>query len=251
MSGNVQAVERAAAVLTLLASSGRPLDLADIAAAVGLPKTTVHGLLSTLRSVGWVEQQRPSAPYRIARELTGLARTVDAADLRSAATPWLDQLAAETGLEVLLTWREGPQARVIQHVYRPDNSPQRLRIGEGLPLHATAAGKVLLARGRDERRDPGPRLERFTRSTVVDHPELERELLDTRSQGYATESGEYYPDAHAIAVPVRDPLGDPIAALAVLGERSEVLTHGRAARAPLASLVRVSASISRALADQP
>ena len=251
MTGSVQSVERAAAVLTLLASAPRPLELADIAAGVDLPKTTVHGLLGTLRSLGWVEQDQPAAPYRIAPRLTGLARAVDAADLRSAATPWMDRLAAETGLEVLLVRREGLPARVVQHVYRPDNSPQRLRVGDELPLHATAGGKVLLAHARDERHDPGLWLEHFTRSTITDWGELAAELEEGRGHGHAVESGEYYPDAHAIAVPVRDPLGDTMAALAVQGERWEVLERGRATRAPLASLVRAAAAVSRAWSERP
>ena len=148
MPGNVQAVERAAAVLSLVASASRPLGLADIAAAVDLPKSTVHGLLTTLRSIGWIEQDRPSGTYRVARTLAGLAQPLDSADLRSAATPWMDALAAQTGLEVHLTWLEGARATVVQHVYRPDNSPQQLRVGEWLPLHATASGKVLLAHAR-------------------------------------------------------------------------------------------------------
>ena len=40
---------------------------------------------------------------------------------------------------------QGASAVVVQHVYRPDNSPQQLRVGEEMPLHATASGKVLLA----------------------------------------------------------------------------------------------------------
>lgn len=248
MPGTVQAVERAAAVLRLVASSERPLGLADIAAAVGLPKTTVHGLLTTLRSVGWVEQDRPTGPYRVARALSGLAHPLEAADLRSAATPWMDVLAARTGLEVHLTRREEAAAVVVQHVYRPDNSPQQLRVGERLPLHATASGKVLLAH-------EGPvavpdRLERFTRHTLVDDDEVREELDRVRDEGYAVEVGEYYPDVSSVAVAVRDVLGDVVAALAVLGPRDE-LPHGNGRPPVVTPLVRAAGSVARALWAAP
>lgn len=247
MPGNVRAVERAAAVLTLLSSASRPLDLAEVAAAVDLPKSTVHGLLSTMRSIGWVEQDRPTGSYRAARAFSGLAQPVDAADLRSAATAWMDALAARTGLEVQLTRIEGTAAVVVQHVYRPDNSPQRLRVGETLPLHATASGKVLLAHDRLGLLERGLRLERFTRFTLVDHADVEAELDRTRADGYAVETGEYYPDVHALAVPVRDALGDTVAALTVLGERTQV-PGGSGRPVQLTPTIRAAGSISRALA---
>ncbi|MDR7251556.1 DNA-binding IclR family transcriptional regulator [Nocardioides sp. BE266] len=246
MPGNVQAVERAAAVLSLVASASRPLGLADIAAAVDLPKSTVHGLLTTLRSIGWIEQDRPTGAYRAARSMAGLAQGLDVADLRSAATPWMDSLAAQTGLEVHLSRLEGIEGMVVQHVYRPDNSPQRLRVGERLPLHATASGKVLLAHARPGLLDLEARPERFTRHTLVDEDEVGTELEQARTDGYAVEVGEYYPDVSSVAVPVRDALGDPVAALAVLGPRAE-LTLGTGRPDVVTPLIRAAGSISRAL----
>lgn len=246
MPGTVQAVERAAAVLTVVASASRPMGLADIAAAVELPKTTVHGLLTTLKSVGWIEQDRPTGSYRVARTMAGLAHVIDVADLRSAATSWMDMLAAQTGLEVHLTRWDGDAAVVVQHVYRPDNSPQQLRVGEQLPLHATASGKVLLAHGPEGAADLDRRPERFTRHTLVDPDEIGPELDQVRNDGYAVEVGEYYPDVSSVAVPVRDAFGDPVAALAVLGPRGE-LPLGSARPELVTPLVRAAGSISRTL----
>ena len=258
MAGTIQSVERAASILTLLAGAGRPLELVEVAAGTGLPKTTAHSLLTTLRSVGWVEQDRPGSGYRVTARMSGLAHAVDPADLRSVATPWMDRLASVSGLEVHLTWRQGDHAEVVQHVYRPDNSPQRLRLGERLPLHATASGKVLLAHpGRVAAGAEAPahglhgRLETFTRFTLTELGELEHEVASVRTHGHAVESGEYYPDVHSIAVPVHDPHGDPIAALAVLGPRHEVLDGPRADPEKLSALVRAAGSISRALAGAP
>jgi DNA-binding IclR family transcriptional regulator len=246
MPGNVQSVERAAALLTLVASASRPLGLADIAAAVDLPKSTVHGLLATLRSIGWVEQDRPPGSYRVARALAGIARALDAADLRSVATPWMDALAGQTGLEVHLVWLEGVNAVVVQHVYRPDNTAQHLRVGEEMPLHATASGKVLLAHQERGLLDRELRPERFTRFTLVEEDEIEAELERARSDGYALEVGEYYPDASAVAVPVRDSFGDTVAALAVLGPRTE-LPSGNDRPHLVTPLIRAAGAISRAL----
>lgn len=249
MPGTVQAVERAAAILTLLAAAEEPVKLVDIAAATGLPKTTAHGLLATLLSIGWVDQEGASPGYRVVGALAGLAPAIDTADLRSAATPWMDRLASETGLEVHLTRYQRDVAFVVQHVYRPDNSPQWLRVGEGLPLHATASGKVLLAHHR-----AGPargRLEQFTRFTLVDREDLDAELARVRADRHATERGEFYPDVHSVAVPVRDANNHPVAALAVLGRRDEVLRRSAPAAEPRRALDRAAGFIARALANAP
>jgi DNA-binding IclR family transcriptional regulator len=135
---------------------------------------------------------------------------------------------------------------VVQHVYRPDNSPQQLRVGEELPLHATASGKVLLAHAGSGTVDAGARPERFTRHTLVGQEELGAELDRVRHDGYAVEVGEYYPDVSSVAVPVRDAFGDPVAALAVLGPRHE-LPSGTARPEVVSPLIRAAGSVSRTL----
>lgn len=60
----IQSVERAAAILRLLASGSRQLGVAELATAMGLPKGTLHGILRTLVHVGFVEQDRASGKYR-------------------------------------------------------------------------------------------------------------------------------------------------------------------------------------------
>lgn len=251
MPGQIQSVERAAAIMTLLAGADGTLSLAEIAAAIGLPKTTTHGIVATLRSVGWIDQAGPSAGYRAAGRLAGLAQSIDAADLRSVATPWMDRLASETGLAVHLVRHEGGRGAVVQHVYRPDNTPQRLIVGETLPLHATASGKILSAfawPAPDTTRHP---LEQFTRFTLTHQPDLDAELAQVITDGHAAESGEFYPEVHSLAAPVRDAMGRTVAAVAVLGRREDFASRDRRPREPLTSLLRAAGFVSRAVASLP
>ena len=60
--GSIQSIERAVAVLRLLASTDRPLGLAELAAALDLPRPTVHGIVRTLRDVEFVVQEAAVAP---------------------------------------------------------------------------------------------------------------------------------------------------------------------------------------------
>ena len=63
MPGNIQSIERAATILRLLSGRNRRLGVVDIAGEMGLSKGTVHGLLRTLQSVGFVEQDEDSGKY--------------------------------------------------------------------------------------------------------------------------------------------------------------------------------------------
>lgn len=96
MARSIQSVERAAAILKLLAS-GRRLGVVDVARHLGLPKGTVHGILSTLQEVGFVEQDRLTAKYQLGASLLHLGNSyLDVNELRTRAINWADSLASRT-----------------------------------------------------------------------------------------------------------------------------------------------------------
>jgi DNA-binding IclR family transcriptional regulator len=122
------------------------LSLAEVAGEVGLPKGTVYGIMRTLLSVGFVEQDPESGKYRIGAALLHLGSSyLDGNELRTRALNWADWLAARTNESVRLGTLHDGQVLLVHHVFRPDNSPQVLEVGALLPMHATAMGKVLLA----------------------------------------------------------------------------------------------------------
>src|SRR6185295_4695203 len=102
MPGSIQSIERAAAVLRLLGGAGRPLALAEVAAPLDLPRPTVHGILRTLRDVGFVDQDRDTGRYTLGAGLRRLHGGWDRYELRARAMNWADSLAGSTGQEVLL-----------------------------------------------------------------------------------------------------------------------------------------------------
>ncbi|WP_345713822.1 IclR family transcriptional regulator, partial [Kineococcus glutinatus] len=188
MPGPVQSVERAAALLKLLARSPAGVGVAEAAHSLGLAKTTAHGLLRTLVGVGLVEQGE-GARYRTSPALADLASTgLDANELRSRAVNWADSLAARTGEAVrLATLTTEGAALVVHHVFRPDDTQQELEVGDLLPAHACALGKVLLAFS-GSRRAP---LVRHTQHTLTGPGALRRELAAVREQGWAL-NGDWY-----------------------------------------------------------
>lgn len=228
MPGTIQSIERAAAVLQLLAAGPRPLTLLEVSAALGLAKGTTHGILRTLVEVGFVEQDTTTSRYDVGRRLSTLSSThVDANTVRSQATNWADTLAARTGESVRVGVLRGEEVEVVHHVFRPDDSDQTLTTGQLLPVHASALGKVLLASSPAAQTDVlTGRLEMCTHRTVT-HPLVLAQQLDAvRRDGVASEVEEVVVGQAAVAAPVRGRGGLVVAAVEVNGD-VERLCDGR------------------------
>ena len=101
------------------------------------------------------------------------------------------------------------------------DQPVRLtsRIGEALPLHCTAAGKVQLAfiSDADLREALLEGLPRFTERTIVDRQVLMQQLRTISERGFSVELGEHIPEVNSIAVPIRDYTRNVVGSLAVSG----------------------------------
>ncbi|MDP9843989.1 DNA-binding IclR family transcriptional regulator [Streptosporangium lutulentum] len=246
MGETIQSVERAAAILRLLASGSRQLGVAELATAMGLPKGTLHGILRTLVHVGFVEQDRASGKYRLGATLLALGGSyLDLNELRARSLNWADGLAGRSRESVWIgTLHEG-QVLVIHHVFRPDNSMQVLQVGAHLPAHATALGKVLLA--SDPYTDPARPLAACTPRTLTEAAALEAELDLVRTQGWACDLEELEEGEVSIAAPIKDH-GVVVGAIGIRGA-IERLTADGDPQMELVSYVRDAArAISRDLA---
>ncbi|MGX1777580.1 IclR family transcriptional regulator [Nocardia brasiliensis] len=264
MPGPIQSIERAAAILRLLARGAGRLGVGEIAGALGLAKPTAHGILRTLQGVGFVEQDPATGKYQLGAALVHLGTSyLDANELRSRAINWADALAARTGESVRIGARvfthpassagcrppfDGSVV-VVHHVFRPDNSEQALELGELLPPHATALGKVLLAYDADLLADMrGTDLPSLTRRTIVDRTVLTRTLATVRQAGWAGDTEEYRPGEAGIAAPIRAHGGLVVGAIGISGPVDRLCDAQLRHRAALVGQVRDAAhAVSRDL----
>jgi DNA-binding IclR family transcriptional regulator len=213
----VQSIERAAAVLRILAGGPGRLGLGEIARSLDLAKGTTHGILRTLQHVGFVEQDRVSGRYQLGAALLRLGTSyLDINELRSRSINWADPLAARSGETVRIGTVLDGQVLVVHHVFRPDDTFQTLDIGALLPLHATALGKVLLAY-RADGAEPAEELDRFTRRTLATPRALAVNLEQVREAGWGAEIEELTPGSAAIAAPIRGYGGLVVGAIGVSG----------------------------------
>ncbi|WP_137294868.1 IclR family transcriptional regulator [Nocardioides dongxiaopingii] len=251
MPGSIQSIQRAAVVLHFLGALSEPVPLGDVARMLALPKPTAHGILRTLCEVGFVVQERDTGRYSLGTGLSRLGEALDPHLLRSRAVNWADGLAARTELEVQLGILTGQSVEVLHHVFRPDGSPQQLRVGELQPLHATALGVTLLAFSPAAGRLHDLRLPAYTPSTPASRVDLTRVVQQTFRRGWVLTDGTLRPGVAAVAAPIRHHIGIGVGALAVVGPRDRVIAAAGEPRAGIVDQVVAAAdAISVHLQDR-
>ncbi len=253
MPGNIQSIERAAAILRLLSGRTRRLGVVDLSGELGLSKGTVHGLLRTLQQVGFVEQDAETGKYQLGAALLHMGSSyLDGNELRTRALNWSDSLAARTHEAVRLGTMHDSQVLIVHHVFRPDDSMQTLDVGSLLPAHATALGKVLLAHHphvATELIKQG--LAAFTDATICDGGRLERELTRVRERGWASEIGELTPAQVSLAAPIIDRTGLTVGAMGIFGPPERLLTARQPRGEMLAYVSEAARAVSRELGAIP
>jgi DNA-binding IclR family transcriptional regulator len=245
---SIQSIDRAAAILRLLASGPRRLGVSELADRLGLARPTVHGLLQTLMTNGFVEQDRHSDKYQLGAGLLQLGYSyLDLNELRSRSIGHADQLANRTGSAVRVGVRHGASAVVIHHVFRPAATFQVLEVGLQLPLHASAVGKAILAflpaaDTDDFFAEPLPRLTKRTATAAA----LRTELKRIREQALATERDEAVLGESSIASPIFDHVGHAVGAIGIV-DATEVIFPRGVARGMNTAVLEAARGISREL----
>jgi DNA-binding IclR family transcriptional regulator len=250
--GPIQSIERAAAVLRLLASGARRMGVAELARALELPKPTVHGILRTLQLVGFVEQSPDTGKYQLGAALFHIGSSyLDGNELRTRALNWSDSLASRSMESVRIGTLHENQVLVVHHVFRPDNSRQVLEVGALLPSHASALGKVLLADDPVGLTDDEP-LKAYTAATITDPDRLGDALEQVRQRGWASDVEELVEGEVSLAAPIRDRRAVTVGAVGISGPVERLCDENKQPRTELVSYVREAArSISRELGAIP
>lgn len=190
----VKSAARTVEILEFLAArQNRPVRLRELSEALGVPRSSLHALLRTLVSYGWVRADSTGTLYGIGiRALLAGTTYLDTDPYLPLVTPFLDDLREQMdetfhygrldGLDVVyLATRESSQ------YLRPYS-----RVGRRLPAYATSLGKAILAEiPEDERRRHVPaELTPVTSRTITDHGALRDELHLTRERGFAVDNEE-------------------------------------------------------------
>ncbi len=211
----VRAVERALDIL-LCFTDATDLGLSEIANRISLHKSTVHRLLSTLESKGFVIRDPETEKYRLGFRVWELsANLTQSDDMASILLPEMERLRDMLGETVSLYVRDGNERIRIQAVQ--SNQPIRrvAPVGARLPLAVGASSKVLVAYADEMVREQI--LADPDWPDTVDRETYRQQLEQIRRQGYATSVEEREAGAAAVSAPIFNRQGKIVAALSVSG----------------------------------
>ncbi len=214
----VQSVDRALTILAALARSGEA-GVTELAADLGVHKSTAFRLVATLESHGLVEQTEDRGKYRLGIGLLRLAGATTARlDVVQEARPVCRKLAADTGETVNIAVLADRAALYLDQASGSSALQMHNWVGQHIPLHATANGKVLLSGLDPDRLEQVlGSLPAFTDMTITKRGELRAELDGVLEQGYAIAVDELEVGLTAAAAPLRNNHGDVIASMSVSG----------------------------------
>jgi IclR family acetate operon transcriptional repressor len=215
----MKSVTRSLRILEAVAQH-QPVTVGELTKLFGLPKSTVQRTLVTLAEAGWLRANRKDTTHWEigARVLAVRPAALQGSSLFAAAREPMVRLRDAANETIHLSVPDALQCMVVvdrvdcSHAVRTFHT-----VGDTSPLHATATGRAVLAhlpkQDVEELIERG--LERYSDTTPADPEELRTELDRIRADGYAVNRNQYRPDVCAIAAPVLDEDGTPLATVAI------------------------------------
>ncbi len=210
-----QAVDRAADLLVEVLKSEKPVTFSYLTNKSGLAKGTASRLISALERNGLLQRNKKGeietgiTINQFASRISSINRLV------SKLQPLMRQIGNETGETISLAISGNDAVENIAQIDAKYLLSSRNWIGQKVPYHASAAGKVLLAFQNID--ISKIKLDKLTNSTIVAKADLENEISKVRNNNYAVIIDELEMGLVAISVPVKNETGEVIAALSVSG----------------------------------
>jgi IclR family KDG regulon transcriptional repressor len=218
-AGGLSTVRNAARLLKVFRSREADLGVSELARRLGLGKSTVHRLLSTLAAEGLIEQNPRTGGYRLGIVMFELGEAVRVhMDLHAAAGPVLTELRAQTGESSQVGVLDGHEVVYVDRLESAHSLRLFTETGRRVPVHCTSSGKVLLAYLPEARRQAVLRAAPFaalTPHTITSRAQFEAELDRVRRRGWAEAVNEREIGVASIAAPVRDVTGEVVAAVSI------------------------------------
>ena len=244
----VRSIRKAAAILDILAEAKRPLSLTELSEALGWAKSTVYGLLCSMRNVGFVEQSAETGRYELGVRLFEYGSAVQSTrNILTMSREPMQKLVERTNESAALSMLDRGEVLILGHA-EPDSSFHIVsETGRHLPSFCTAQGKVLLSGlpTASVRRFFDAQAQAYTPHTVMSFESLEAELSAVREKGYAIENGEFRVGIRGVAAPIRNHSGAVQYALGLIGMFRRI--DSDEFRAATALVVETAQALSAAL----
>ncbi|WP_172117554.1 IclR family transcriptional regulator [Halomonas hibernica] len=238
-----------ARVLDCFTRSRKHLSISDIMSLTGLPRTTIHRIVASLREIEMIDQDNRRGDYRLGLKMFYYGSAVIAnLDLNRHAHPHVLQLHQITGELVHLHMFDGSQMVCIEREEMGAERNTTLTTIEAAPIHTTSVGKAFLAFQEEDlinRIIDEEGLEKRTENTLSTIAELKADLTCILSRGYARDDEENEIGIRCVGAPIHDSRGRVFASISVSGPAERLPESRQDALAP--AVIETANRITEAL----
>jgi DNA-binding IclR family transcriptional regulator len=216
-------LDRALAIFDLVSEKRGGITNAELARRLSIPTSSCSYVLQRLERAGYLTRSEETRRYELGIKVLGLAHGVlRDTGLPGVADPILTEIAQKTGQVVIVAILHKNRITILRRTGLPELVDVDFEMGASFPAHATAIGKMLLARLPDvelhELLDSQQLVKRSPR-TINSKADLIRNLEDIRRRGHSTSNGELFTRIRGLAVAIVDDAGQTCAGLTVAGPR--------------------------------
>ena len=225
----IKSIKSGAEILNYFTHDAPELGVTEAAKRIGLSKSAVSRILSTLNQARLVSKNPVNQKYRLGPKVLELAEIfLMGMGWRTVAIPHLKELRNKTDETVMIFILDGDHRVCLEIFESPHELRPVLNIGGRYPLHAGSAGKLLLAYLPEEERAKilaKAGMPKITPNTVTNTEDLEKQLTQIRKQGYAVSRQERTDFLSSLSAPIKDYSGKVIAAVCLDGPTFRFTNH--------------------------
>lgn len=217
----VKSLHKALRVLNCFAEK-QPLGITEISEKLGLYKSNVFDIVSTLTAMNYLSRNEESGKYYLGKSLVKLGRVAEEHfSFHNVAAPHLTQFSNEIGEITHLTVPIGYQLYYMNSARPSGSTPYISAVLSNSydSLNCTGSGKAMLSRMPDEFVEEylSQPMQRQTEKTIIDPDKMREELIKIRERGYAVDDEEYAIGLRCVAMPIVDGNGEVLGAMSASG----------------------------------
>jgi len=233
-TSGIQVIARAAQILRALEGETDGLSLGDLAGRVGLARSTVQRIVSSLIDEDFLMPASSQARVKIGPELVRLGMTANL-DIAPIAKPFMVELSEQLNETVDLSILRGNSAVFVEQVAGSHRLAAISEVGTVFPLHSTANGKALLAASSREKRSEllSDTLTEDTFNTQTNRDQLLSQIETVLESSVAYDMEEHTLGICAIASAFFDGAGQPYSLSVPVPKQRFELNHERIEKALL------------------
>ncbi|MEE4355080.1 MAG: IclR family transcriptional regulator [Desulfococcaceae bacterium] len=221
-SATLSSTEKALKILLAFVPNNYEMGTMEISKKLDIHKSTVSRLLHLLTDHDFLYQNPDTKKYMLGRSAAKIGNAVIKSlnnSIASIARPHLEKLCASVGESVALEMVSGNNIILAYQVEGHKHLRFSFELGEQVPVNVTAGAKTILAFGEKDfvAQNLKQKFVRFNANTITSKKKYKMLLEEIRKTGIAYDVGERYEDTHAVAAPVFNFEGIPVAAVVIAG----------------------------------